>query len=913
MNVREPIYSIVLAAGKGTRMGSSSRHKVCFDIDGRPAINRALKTYTQCGLGPHIVVVGAHATQVMETTSTEQHQVIYAYQAEQRGTGHAAKQGATILQQIGHQGPVLVVAGDKVIEPMTLEKLLAVFNDTDSDLAMLVGPRSHHPGLGRVVTDETGAPLMCAELQDIRQRRALTQVRAIAAAAAASGTRSAQELRQASLAALRKEIPDDRKAKTAFGRVWNVLHSAQSLGPEELLSLVPEEDTVFHMIRSDGQHVVLPAEEVDRAPWVNLSVYLLNAPALYFALERLTADNAQQEEYLTDVIPHLVQATARQERRFHLQTVTVDDPHQVLSFNNPAELLEIESYFQEKKHPQVVQQIPLGPDFRPIIEWIKLFKALRSDPVNSAVDPGLKDKLVAIYGTDINVLKERIATYLLVLERCQEVLGDQAPVLLARSPGRINIMGRHIDHQGGHSNLMAIDREVITAAHPRGDDEVHLYNVQDELFGARQFSIGGLVAALNWDDWLSLVESERVHRMVVEAAGDWSQYIKAAVLRLQKKFTNRKFRGMDLIVYGDIPVAAGLSSSSAVVVAAAEATAAINRLSVYPRQFVDLCGEGEWFVGMRGSSADSAAMKLAEKGKVVKIKFFDFGVVDRVPFPEEYRMVVCDSLHKEDKSAHVKEVRNQRTACYLIGVTLVRKLFPQYAPLIEHLRDINTRHLRVPLAQIYKILLRLPERATREELIEFLGEEDLAPVFATHAPPENGYPIRGVVLYGLAECERGRLCIEYLRNAKVTELGRLMSTSHDGDRSASFDEEWQRIPLRHDVSNGYLLDLIEDLESGEPARVLSAQLEQQPGAYACSTPEMDLMVSIALRTEGVLGAQLAGAGVGGCIMALVHEHAVADLEAQLAQHYYHPRGLAPRVTVCTPVAGSGVLLSESRM
>jgi N-acetylgalactosamine kinase len=348
-------------------------------------------------------------------------------------------------------------------------------------------------------------------------------------------------------------------------------------------------------------------------------------------------------------------------------------------------------------------------------------------------------------------------------------------------------------------------------------------------------------------------------------------------------------------------------------VAAAEATAAINRLSVYPRQFVDLCGEGEWFVGMRGSSADSAAMKLAEKGRVVKIKFFDFGIVDRVPFPEEYRMVICDSLLKEDKSAYVKEVRKQRTACYLIGVKLVRKLFPQYAPLIEHLRDINTRHLRVPLARIYKILLRLPERATRAELVELLGERELAPIFATHEPPRRGYAIRGVLLYGLAECERGRLCIEYLRNGDVSEFGRLMSISHDGDRSASFDAEWQRVPFSQDVSNGYLLDLIEDLESGEPARVLTAQLEQQPGAYACSTPEMDLMVSIALQTEGVLGAQLAGAGVGGCIMALVHEHAVADLESQLAQHYYHPRGLAPRVLVCTPVAGSGVLLNESRL
>ena len=67
------------------------------------------------------------------------------------------------------------------------------------------------------------------------------------------------------------------------------------------------------------------------------------------------------------------------------------------------------------------------------------------------------------------------------------------------------------------------------------------------------------------------------------------------------------------------------------------------------------------------------------------------------------------------------------------------------------------RNLRVPLAGIYRILLHLPEQATREELAALLPGEDIAPLFATHAPPADGlYPMRGVVLFGLAECERAR-------------------------------------------------------------------------------------------------------------------------------------------------------------
>lgn len=121
------IFSIVLAAGTGTRMGSAERHKVCFEIDGRPAIARLLTTCSACGVGSHIVVVGDKAQQVMATVARTGEPTIFAYQPEQRGTGHAARQGARVLQELGYEGPVLVVPGDKVVEPSALRKLIAHF------------------------------------------------------------------------------------------------------------------------------------------------------------------------------------------------------------------------------------------------------------------------------------------------------------------------------------------------------------------------------------------------------------------------------------------------------------------------------------------------------------------------------------------------------------------------------------------------------------------------------------------------------------------------------------------------------------------------------------------------------------------------------------------------------------------
>jgi len=335
-------------------------------------------------------------------------------------------------------------------------------------------------------------------------------------------------------------------------------------------------------------------------------------------------------------------------------------------------------------------------------------------------------------------------------------------------------------------------------------------------------AIGELVAELPWDDWISLINSEKVSHLVLSAGGDWSQYVKAAALRLQKKFAAQRLCGMDMVVSGNIPIAAGLSSSSALVVATAEAMAAVNRLNTFPSQFVDLCGQGEWFVGTRGGSADHAAIKYGQRGRVVKVTFFEFAVEDVVPFPQDYALLVCDSGVKAQKTTNAKDQFNHRVACYRIGTLLIKKFFPQYTPWIQHLRDVNTRHLTVPLSWIYKILLHLPEKVTREELGELLPKDQLEPLFDSHNAPADGmYPIRGVVLYGLAECERSRYFADALKANSLEEIGRLMNVSHDGDRVVRLSPDGETLPYSSPTDNSYLLGLIDDLDSGDPERVLS--------------------------------------------------------------------------------------------
>jgi len=898
---KAPRYSIILAAGKGTRMQSTSCHKVCFPVDGVPAINRALTIYNQCGIARHIVVVGSLAGQVVETVGKVFGNVQFTYQARQAGTADAARTGLRALADAADSTDILLVAGDRIIEPTVLERLFDLFYSEECALALVTTPGPEDSSQARIVESPDGTPLAIVEAADIRQRQVIADLRVRAMHEVFTSSEVRSLIRRGF--SRRGVKPSDQKLRAAFGPLWEVLTRGDA-GPEDWLSLAPEHLARFEFVLPDGTCWRQSPEEVRRVRWMNNSVYLVKVAALRHALSRLDRDNAQKEEYLSAILGIL----ARDQDRFRIRALRVERPDYVLGYNDPAELLEVESVLRSRKQGRQVRELEEGPSYRPLSAWRAEFAAETANS-NNGSSP-LNRTLAATYGEDAAVLSERVAAYQALIEQAASLLGDSTRVLLVRSSGRLNVMGRHIDHQGGNCNLMTIGFESLMAVHPRADDHVRLFNTDPAHYPEREFAISDLLADLPWDDWLSLVNSDKVSEMVRTTGGDWSQYFKAAILRLQKKFPQLPLRGMDVVVSGNIPPAAGLSSSSSLVVAAAESTIAINRLDVFPAQFVDLCGEGEWFVGTRGGSADHAAVKLGRRGKVIQVAFFDFAVKQAIEFPDDYVMVVGDSGIRARKSANTRDQFNQRIACYRLGLRLIRRFNPQFAPLLEHLRDVNVRTLRVPLTWIYRILLQLPERATRAELAELLEDEDLEPLFATHQAPQNGlYPIRGTVLFGLAECERARLCADYLKAGRMADVGRMMKISHDGDRVVTWTHDGQSKPYHAPTGNNYLLGLMADLESGDPERVERAQLTWQPGSYSCSLPAIDRMVDIANATEGVAGAQLAGAGLGGCMMVLARRDAVLRLTERLRRVSSEPTGQPSAILVCRPVAGSGLLMA----
>ncbi|MBE6589650.1 MAG: hypothetical protein E7643_05670, partial [Ruminococcaceae bacterium] len=123
--------AIILCAGKGTRMNDDSKNKVCFDCAGIPVIKRIIANMKEGGVSRFVIVIGHQAYSVMDCLDGVDG-VIYAYQKEQKGTGHAALCGLKALKTLGYEGPVVVSMGDKIISADVIRGLLAAADDKKS-------------------------------------------------------------------------------------------------------------------------------------------------------------------------------------------------------------------------------------------------------------------------------------------------------------------------------------------------------------------------------------------------------------------------------------------------------------------------------------------------------------------------------------------------------------------------------------------------------------------------------------------------------------------------------------------------------------------------------------------------------------------------------------------------------------
>jgi len=211
------------------------------------------------------------------------------------------------------------------------------------------------------------------------------------------------------------------------------------------------------------------------------------------------------------------------------------------------------------------------------------------------------------------------------------------PARVVRAPGRVNLIGEHIDYCGLPVLPMALGRSVRLAFHPRADRETRLVN-RDPRFAPSAFT---------------------VHESIPPApAGDWSNYPRAAVGAVARRFPD--LRGVDALVESDLPIAAGLSSSSALVVAMALAILHANGVSVASLELMELLGKGERYVGTAGGGMDQAIILGAQAGYASRIDFHPLRLTPTA-VPADWQFIVAWSLVHAEKSGGARQAYNERT------------------------------------------------------------------------------------------------------------------------------------------------------------------------------------------------------------------------------------------------------------
>ena len=183
---------------------------------------------------------------------------------------------------------------------------------------------------------------------------------------------------------------------------------------------------------------------------------------------------------------------------------------------------------------------------------------------------------------------------------------------------------------------MAIQPHISMLVRRRTDSTISIANL-DPRFEARTFEV----------------------RPTIEPGplGDWGNYTKAAAQALVG--SQGEMPGFDALVDSDLPMAAGLSSSSALTVAAALALLESGGLQMDPLDLMVTLAQGERYVGTEGGGMDQAICLGGREGQAFKIDFEPLRLT-ATPVPSDWRFVVAPSLVEAQKSGGVREEYNLR-------------------------------------------------------------------------------------------------------------------------------------------------------------------------------------------------------------------------------------------------------------
>lgn len=240
-----------------------------------------------------------------------------------------------------------------------------------------------------------------------------------------------------------------------------------------------------------------------------------------------------------------------------------------------------------------------------------------------------------------------------------EVYGGE-PVVY-RAPGRVNLIGEHTDYNDGYVLPTPIDRHVYVAAKPRTDDRFRVYAA--DFRQRKEFT----------------VESTRP-----DPDRPWSNYVQGVVQALREE--GYSIKGADMVVTGDVPLGAGLSSSAALLIAILRALQSMNELEMDPVEaaYIGRRAENE-FVGVQCGIMDHFVACLGAHGRALFIdcRTNEHRLIDMQP---SHRVVVVNTMRQRELT---DSAYNERRAQCMEAVRIIST----HSPEVKALRDVSPETL----------------------------------------------------------------------------------------------------------------------------------------------------------------------------------------------------------------------------
>jgi galactokinase len=325
------------------------------------------------------------------------------------------------------------------------------------------------------------------------------------------------------------------------------------------------------------------------------------------------------------------------------------------------------------------------------------------------------------------------------------------PSILVRSPGRVNLIGEHTDYNQGFVLPMALDRYTKLAAAPRPDKKLNIYS---------ETMSQGVEIPLD------------SHLALVGEAAHWANYARGVAWWMEEHEYHPT--GADILIWGDLPVGAGLSSSASVLMGLLAAVSAVSGWEIPRPEMARAAQKIENdFIGVPVGIMDQMVIAMAEPKSALLI---DCRSLSTTPVPlnldaKGLSIVVANSGISRDLADSAYGRRRRECEAALGALKVIT-----YNLELQSLRDVDSRMLSQYGSKLYPTLYKR----------------------ARHVVTEN---------------ERVLETVSALNNSDFEEVGRLMNESHES--------------LRQDfeVSNPFmdrLVDLARETEGVLGARLTGA-------------------------------------------------------------------------------------------